>query len=79
MTRQDVFFNLKHEASMNILDIVCVEPTDIFEMCLNLNVNACIVEDIEEFGNKVAIRCDIVDLEPRAETYRGVLESIYLE
>jgi hypothetical protein len=77
MTHKDLFFNLQHDTT-NILDIVCVDPNDIFEMCLKLNVNACVVEDIEEFGNKVSIRCDIIDLEPRADTYRDTLESIYL-
>ncbi len=79
MSNQEVFFNSRPDASMNILDIVCIDPNDIFNMCLKLNVNACVVEDIEEVGNKVAIKCDIIDLEPRAETYRDTLESIYLE
>lgn len=59
-----------------LLDVEPIDPYSIFDMCLRLNVNACVVDEISETDNKVTVNCEIIEVEPRADTYRHVLEEL---
>lgn len=61
-----------------LLDIEYIDPFSIFDMCLRLNMNVCVVEDISEKNDKITIQCDLIDVEPRPETYRTTLEELYM-
>lgn len=74
----ELFFNFKHTHN-GILRINPVNPNDIFDMCINMNVNACIVEDVSERKGVISVNCNVIEVQPRIDTYRNTLESIYLE
>lgn len=74
-----IFFNFKHDTQNPILSINPMNPNDIFEMCITMNVNACIVDDVSENKGVISVKCNVIELQPRIDTYRKTLESIYLE
>lgn len=62
-----------------LLDIEYIDPYSIFDLCLQLNVNVCLVDNISERNNQVTVNCEIIEIEPRPETYWRILEDLYKE
>jgi hypothetical protein len=75
----EIFFNFKHVSQNSILSINSINSTDIFDMCISMNLNACIIEDVTENKGEISVKCNVIEVQPRIDTYRNTLESIYLE
>lgn len=66
------------QKGLSHLKIKPIDPYQIFHMCLRLNVNACVVEEMEESDNQLRIRCSVIDIYPSSEDFKMTLEDIYL-
>lgn len=51
----------------------------IFEKCLKLNVNACIIEEVIEEDENLIIRSNMLEIHPSFDDFKKVLEKTYLE
>ncbi len=74
---ENTIFSKTMVEDFGLLDVEYIDPHRIFDMCLRLNVNVCVVDQIMERKNTVTVKCDVIDVEPRPETFRDVLEELY--
>lgn len=76
----NLFLNFRHpDKGLSHLNIKPIDPFEIFQMCLKLNLSACIVDDIEESKNQLRVRCSVIDIFPSTDDFKTTLEDIYLE
>lgn len=77
LNHENVSFVHDRVQDFGLLDVEYINPYSIFDMCLRLNVHACVVDNITEKNDRITIHCDFIEVEPRPDTYRYVLENIY--
>ena len=70
---------LNSDLAVKQLKIKPIHVQSIFQTCLNLNVNACIIEDVEESFDTLVIKSSIIDIYPSTDDFKANLESLYLE
>ena len=70
------FKNTRKE--LTYIDIIPIDPFEIFHMCLKLNLSACIVDNIEESENQFKVICNVIDIFPSTDDFKATLENIYL-
>lgn len=70
---------LNKDLAVKRLKIKPIHVQSIFNTCVDLNVNACIVDDVIEEFDTLTIRSTVLDIYPSPDDFRANLESLYLE
>ena len=70
---------LNKDLAIKRLKIKPIHVQSIFNLCLNLNVSACVIEDVVEEFDTLTIRSTVLDIYPSSDDFRANLENLYLE
>lgn len=70
---------LNRDLAIKRLKIKPIHVQSIFQTCLNLNVNACIVDEVVENFDTLTIRSTVLEIYPSPDDFKANLENLYLE